>query len=507
MLISVYSHHFVVSGIDTPTKKATVIDFIHPLVKYANKPIGKGEVVSVMDRVFAAAPKNRSHYRLHINQLGEFKQFLGIRGVSYTEQDLKATEDQFQPVEHPIKQMYPPRPKQELVMKYLMDDTMVNKLVTLPPGYGKTYLALRYMWLKKYRALLTFKSSYTDRWISAITETFAHTPDDIFVVDSSKTLSLLMVMALNGDKIPAIIIIGFGLWRRYMEDYEESNGQSTRYPIAPPDFFVALGIQLKVVDEIHQEFHHNYKSDLYTNTLFSIGLSATMESSDPFNNRMYGIAFPNNKRCDGGGYDPHVKVLAWGYKIDPSINLRTQGQMGYSHNEFEKSLRRSRAYKEYFRMIYEDILVPLFYNVRQQGAKALVFFSQRVVCEQFTAFLCKRRPDLIHRKYTQEDSYNHAIEADVIISTVQSAGTAVDIPNLFLSVQTIAIDSRQSNEQVLGRTRPKKKETDPDCQFVYLVCENVQKHMQYHFNKKQFFSGRVLSHDWYSSGKVIGKPR
>ncbi|MNJ77426.1 hypothetical protein D3C77_749250 [compost metagenome] len=57
-----------------------------------------------------------------------------------------------------------------------------------------------------------------------------------------------------------------------------------------------------------------------------------------------------------------------------------------------------------------------------------------------------------------------------------------------------AIDSRQSNEQVLGRTRPLIGWPDVTPEFIYFGCLEIEQHCKYHRNKIEFFKGKVVSH-------------
>ncbi|MNI71442.1 hypothetical protein D3C73_1273150 [compost metagenome] len=59
---------------------------------------------------------------------------------------------------------------------------------------------------------------------------------------------------------------------------------------------------------------------------------------------------------------------------------------------------------------------------------------------------------------------------------------------------TTAIDSRQSNEQVLGRTRPLKDWPDVTPEFIYFGCLEIDQHCKYHRHKLEFFKNKVVSH-------------
>jgi len=47
---------------------------------------------------------------------------------------------------------------------------------------------------------------------------------------------------------------------------------------------------------------------------------------------------------------------------------------------------------------------------------------------------------------------------------------------------------------VMGRTRVLVDFPDVTPEFLYLLAEDIDRHVAYHQNKKQFFRGKVLAH-------------
>jgi len=109
-------------------------------------------------------------------------------------------------------------------------------------------------------------------------------------------------------------------------------------------------------------------------------------------------------------------------------------------------------------------------------------------------YLQKKFPTLVIGRYVSGDKMSVFEESDIIISTVLSAGTAVDIKNLRVGLMTTAINSQQSNEQTLGRTRRLKDWPDVTPEFLYFVSTSIDKHVRYHEAKVSAFSGKVLYH-------------
>jgi hypothetical protein len=398
--------------------------------------------------------------------------------------------------------MFPPRERQVGIIEYVLDDQNpkwdpIIKMVTLQTGGGKTYVAQYCMNKLELRTAIHFKGGYVSRWKDDLEETFKFKRGEFLIVRGGKDMIALQQMALDGDldKLQVVIITA-GTMREYLKNYEESNGNSKLYPIKPIDFYPKTGIGFRVTDELHQEFHNNYRIDLYTHTYKTLGLSATMVSSDAFKNRMYDVGYPTQQRHDGGGYNVYIGVTAILYHMDPEVRIKFMGAQGYSHTTFEESVMRHKGLLKSYLKIIDHAIYNRFVSVREEGQKALVFFARVDLCTLFVERLRKMYPELNVVRYvgSEGDSYEELLEADIGVTTIGSGGTAIDIKNLRCSFMSTAIDSRQSNEQVLGRTRPLIGWPDVTPEFIYFGCLEIEQHCKYHRNKLEFFKGKVVSH-------------
>jgi superfamily II DNA or RNA helicase len=101
----------------------------------------------------------------------------------------------------------------------------------------------------------------------------------------------------------------------------------------------------------------------------------------------------------------------------------------------------------------------------------------------------------------EEDPYENLMQADVSVSTLLSAGTGVDIPMLTTVILTTSISSSQSNIQGFGRLRniPNKK-----LRFVYFVCSDFPKQLEYHEKKKDMLSRMALGYNSWNYPKILG---
>ena len=120
---------------------------------------------------------------------------------------------------------------------------------------------------------------------------------------------------------------------------------------------------------------------------------------------------------------------------------------------------------------------------------------------KLSAKLKKKYPQFDIRRYVSEDPWENLLEPDIIVSTLGSAGTAVDIPNLSTCILTNAIQSIQANRQSFGRLRNLKD--NHSLEFVYFVCEDIPKHLDYHVAKKEMMMQRAKSFRDVYSGVVV----
>ena len=107
--------------------------------------------------------------------------------------------------------------------------------------------------------------------------------------------------------------------------------------------------------------------------------------------------------------------------------------------------------------------------------------------------IAKLYPNLKVGRYiaTFKDPESVYQDSDIIISTLGSCGTAKTIPNLSTVILTIAVDSEAANLQGFGRLRDTKDNTKTT--FVYFVCEDITVHRNYHYKKRNYLEGRVVS--------------
>lgn len=495
MKIIEYSHGFTVTDLTHVQSKVTK-EFCLRLVQYGLAKKGR-KFVKVAMKTYASATANRAIFRFHINMLDEFKHHLKVNGIG--QEDIKHTlkrvdkgkikKFKFRPIDMP-----PPRDYQVPIIKYCLDNTTRAKIVTLQTGKGKTFISMSAAMERGVRTAIILKSAFVFRWYDDLRAKFDFKELEIVVVGSTEEFIKMQKLALLDDLDVGVIIISHGLMRNYLKDYEKSNGRSKKYPIKPQDFYERMGIGLRIIDEVHIDFHNVFKQILFTHVDQTLDLSATLVSSDASMNRMYEIAFPAATRNNGGTYDKFIDVTAIIYRMANTKRIRYTGAIGYNHIEFESSIMKQKDLRERYRDFIVGRVKAYYLDIKQPGMKYLVFFASIDMCTYMTKAIAKAATGLVVKRYCEDDPNENLTESDIAVSTLLSAGTAVDIPNLLGALITTNVNSRQSNEQALGRPRRLVNYEDVSPTVHYLICEDIEQHMAYHRNKQEFFKGKVKSH-------------
>ncbi len=370
---------------------------------------------------------------------------------------------------------------------YITDDFIVTH---------NTHIAMRSAELIGERVLLTMKGGYTKKWREDLKDGYGYGPKEIVIPGSTKDLRVLIALGKQGLITQKFIMISNKLLYGFLKHYESTNGDTTFYGCAPHELCEVLGVGFVIRDEVHQEFHFNFRLDLYTHVKKTLNLSATLISDNPIINTMYKLMMPMLTRFGNGTYNKYIDVIAVQYHMLNERVVRCQNLAfkSYSHVLFEQSIMKNAALtKQYFDFIYE-IYAEHYLKDRQPGMKSLVFFATVDMCTCFADYMLRRVDKLVVKRYTQEDDYSNILTAELVVTTLKSAGTAVDIPGLYVAIMTDSINSRQQNEQAVGRLRVMRgplAHLNP--KFIYLYCRTIPKQLEYHLNKREVLRDKVKS--------------
>lgn len=500
MRITMLSHCFIVDKIDYGVKPL-ITDFTRRNIQFTTEYRRGYGYIKKPYRVFAAANAQRTEYRFHRHEFEKFKQILEDNHIK-PEQYTVRTKQYKKPARILLTRdpKFQDRDYQVELIKYLSDVNRHCKVVPLQTGKGKTYVAMRACENIGFKAGLVTSSRYLNQWQNSFSETFNIPKTDVWIIRGAQELKKYIKKSIEGSMDYTFVLFSNTTLQIFIKKYEMSAKKAIKeYGCKPEDLYEIGGLGIKLVDEAHQNLHLNFKLDLYNHVITTIYLSATLETEDAFVNRITDTIYPEEYRFTGIAYDKYIAAQGWMYKLAPcneqKIRTSARGRESYSHSEFEKSiLKNKKMLENYLAMIAESFAMEFIKNRTDKKQKCLIFADLVEMCTVITEYLKVLHPALDIRRYTGEDSDDNLYTPDVVITTPGSCGTGKDVPNLMYVFMTNAIGGMQLNLQMLGRLRRLKDFEDITPQFIYFICEDIPKHMDYHRKKFDVFSGKVLSH-------------
>ena len=363
---------------------------------------------------------------------------------------------------------------------YVTDDFIVTH---------NTFTALQALSILKKRTVIIIKPMFIEKWIDDIKKTYDDIEiKDIMVVKGSAHLMSLLDQAESNELTCKFIIISnktIQNWLKIHERYRDG-AETLGYTSQPETLFEDLGCGVRLIDEVHMDFHLCFKIDLYTHIERSISLSATLVSNDDFVAKMHEIMHPSPTRYADQKLNQYINSYVVYYNFQDPTKVRTTeyGQTNYSHTALEKSIYKHKpTLNNYLNLINYTIQIGFVKNPRPKK-KLLIFASTIDMCGLIADYLQRMYPEYNVKRYVAEDPYEeNLMNSDICVSTLGSAGTAVDIPNLTNVILTVAVDSIQSNIQSLGRLR--QLGPDDKTEFHYFTCLDFPKHLEYSYRKKE----------------------
>ena len=350
-----------------------------------------------------------------------------------------------------------PRDYQELYINKLCDPSLSRfLLVDLKPGAGKTFIAVNVAIKLGKRIALIILPKYINKWIDDFWKYCKIPKNKIRVIQGLDTIENV----INGQPIKEdVIILSVRTCTLYIEKY-----------LKDPDvkpltlFFNKAKIGTAILDEVHQETFAVSRVVMYSNIYKVIGLSATYMPNHTEERRLYKILFKDKERLSNlVTFDKYINIYGFKY-LTHELNTnfvknRVYGNYGYSHAKLEQIILAQNRYKEpYFEMVYEKL--KLFFLNKDFIArdKCLIYFYTINACTIYTHWLRNRIRQEDKRyirvaRYVGPDPWENLMKNNIVITTLGSAGTAVDIPNLTTVINTVVVKSKKLNIQNIGRLR------------------------------------------------------
>lgn len=497
MRLDVYSHGFRVSRFNDAVRRI-LVDYCRKYIQWGLVPTGRGSFQNKPVKVFAAATRHRDVYFFHRNVLDDFLEFMKFHQIP-----LERIQRVDLPLYEPAKAKFIWHRKgvsahdyQEEIVDFFLPEIPRTKVSTLQTGKGKSLATMFFMLKYGKRTVLIMKPMYMKQWERELIASFKPKKGEMYVVQGSAGLKSLIDMAKDPEEDfnPSIIMISNATYRNYLRSYFDNPELDVGYGCKPWEFFETLKAGVRVIDELHQDFHLNFLIDCTTNIPKTVSLSATMKSDDRTLNRMYDIMLPPESYAPSPAHDRYISVYQVMYRFhNPERIKYTNWMRQYNSAIYEKSIRKQpKVLQNYLNMVL-DVAKHQWAEHRdfRKGMKLAVYCGTQDMCDLVLAAFKKAYPTMDVRRKIDEDPEENLLEADIIVTTLQSAGTARDIPDLAVCISTIALSSMQANQQFIGRLRHLKKWPEITPRFYYLICRDIEKHLKFANEKAEKIGDKV----------------
>lgn len=496
--LTLYSHFFKITD-PTPRIVGLLNQFCY---RYAQrgwvKEPGCKPALKVV-KVYASRTKGNREYRFHMGQYGDFLDFMD---KNYITCDLysEITVPLYEPVviDAAVKSSWSLRDYQEAAAEHITTDKIANpsRILKFATGQGKTVTAMAGASRLSKRIAIIILPQYIDKWVGDVLSVLDLGQRDLMTVQGSPQLKGLIGLAAEGQLESSVLIISVNTLQNFYKLYELDPGSIPEggYDCMPEDLFKVLGVGTVIIDETHQSLAQVFKLMLYTHVPRLIALSATLISDDPMIQRVQNVMYPRETHFEGVKMKRYIQLfpVEYNFRDIQGSKIRTTefGSTTYSHTAFEKSvLRNNHSTVNYFEMI-RYLLTIGYVDSYKPGDKCIIFAATIAGCTAITNYLKRQFPQYDIRRYVEDDPYVNVIDADIRVTTVLSAGTAVDIPNLMTAIQTVCISSPVANLQSLGRLR---EQPGRNVKFFYTWCTQIPKHRDYHLKRLELFKEKTAT--------------
>lgn len=452
----------------------------------------------ILDKKFVGKIESLNTYVFHTNQFLHLYEYLNTSGYTLTnveKEDCRSYE--IAEEKYTIKDGWVLNEEQIPMVEFLSQNPCKSRLLGLRTGGGKTVVSLFSLANIGWRTGVVILPEYIDKWCKDIPNVHKATIRDIMVVQGSKAIRGLVNLAKDKEYVGRYIIFSIRTLQEFITQFEANPGLCQQvYGCTPIELMPLLGIGTMLIDESHQHFHAVFKILIYSNVQYQIGLSATLLSDDNTVKRAHNVVYPKAQVYDTGELIKYTDVYALSYDIPErmirKVKTTNYGSNNYSHTAFEQSVMRDKDLKEFHLRLWTNALEDFYIDQYQDKDTCMIFVGTVKLATFLTEFIRSRYPQFKTNRYCEDDPFSNLEQADIVVTTIISAGTAVDKANLRTVIQTVSVSSTVANIQNLGRLRQLKD--NKDTRFVYTYANNVRKQAAYHFKRVDLFRPRVKTH-------------
>lgn len=324
-------------------------------------------------------------------------------------------------------------------------------MLTMPTGTGKTYCAIAAVSLFKARAIVINYDTETKlQWIKRMTEYTTVKKEEILELTPTNMKAIYNNDNFNPEKYKFYSTTHSSIYETAKNIGWENMDK----------LFEKLKIGIKIYDEAHREIKNTFRLDFNTNTYKTFYLTATPEMSDYKMNKIYQSCFSQVPEFGMNLFDIQSKDLKGVvYEINSNCNSFQRESLktikGLSSSNYSKY-----AFSDFDKPVFQYIKKALeLYHLKFDEYRCIIYISTIDECELVKEFLIndcgynKNDVEVVNSKVSAKDKARILNETKIIISTKKSLGTAKDIYNLRVLINTETFKSEVDTKQLIGRLR------------------------------------------------------
>ena len=339
-------------------------------------------------------------------------------------------------------------------------------MLALNTGAGKTYLGITYMAYLNVKGIVIASSvDWLKQWKDRIMEHCNIDSSEIYAISGSPSIASLYKKKQNVlDKTKIYLVTHATLSSLASRQGWQAVGQLFRY----------LGIGVKIFDEAHLYFDAMTYIDFCTNTFKTLYMTATPERGDEGDNKLFQLYFKNVPKISL--FDPdkdprtHYVALRYNSRMSPQDVSKCGNFYGFNRMSYASLITKYPN--------FEKMCIVVMDLIGKMYGRVLVFMASNEAIQAMYDWIQANYPEYRYEVgiYTSlNKDKRRALNNKIILTTSVSAGEALDVSDIYCSVQLAEpMKSRPKCRQRLGRTRIKGS------YFVDVIDESVHTIRKYY---------------------------
>lgn len=364
---------------------------------------------------------------------------------------------------------FKPREEQVPIIKYLSDTDPNRKGLATATGSGKTVSSIASI-VEYGKAAVVIVSGLQDQWIRQFKH-FTNIKDRIYLVQGYQSLIRLM----ESDFKPDVIVFSLETLRLYVL----AGGNYAALPKFS-EFLKYMGIGIKIMDEVHLNFHAQTIIDMHSNVRNNIYLTATFNATNRYTRKIMDLIYPKHMRYGEDSFSKYIDVYCYTFKGEVPEKVCSLLR-GYMHSRYERYLLKRKTFlHRYFESRISPIIQEHYINKRKAGDRMALYFARLTMVDAAYKYLSKAYPKLNVVIYVGGVEDKAIEKADIIITTPKKSGTGTDIKGLIFVLNTVSFKTPIATDQLRGRLRELKDGRTPVyAELVDLGITSQLMHMSY----------------------------